>query len=148
MWREITEADVLTSLTGPEADALRVAALKAGQDDPMTEILGTAVQEARGYIAGCKTNTLAAGDTLPDATIHHVVAIVRYRMMSRLGMKVSEGRGQEYKDARSFLRDVSACRVGIEAPDGGSESDTSFPSATPTVKSRSRRFSRPHQDGI
>ena len=148
MWRAITEDDVLTSLAGPELDAYRVAALRAGQADPMPEVIATTVQEARGYIAGCKTNRLADGATVPDAMVHHLIAIIRYRLMTRLDMNVTESREQEYKDARVHLRDVSSCRIGIEQPEGGSEDDTSFPSATPTVKSRKRRFSRSQQDGI
>jgi len=139
---------LLTSLTGPETAAFRTAALKGGQADPLPETIRMAVAEARGYIAGCSHNRLAAGDTVPDAMIHHVVAIVRFRMITRLGIKVNDDREQEYKDARTYLRDVSACRIGMEQPEGGDEDDVSFPAATPTVKSRDRRFSRTQQDGI
>lgn len=145
-WREITEDDVLTALTGPETAAYKSAALKSGQSDPLAAVIATAVEEARGYIAGCRHNVLAEGNTVPEAMIHHVISIIRYRFISRLPISVSDEREQEYKDARTYLRDVAACRVGIEQPD--TASDSSFPAATPTVSARTRRFSRSQQDGI
>ena len=148
MWREITEDDVLTTLTAPEMAAFRTAAIGEDQEDPLPAVTKTAVGEARGYIAGCRTNVLEAGDTVPESMIHQVVTIIRYRLISRLPIRVREAREQEYKDARTYLRDVSICRVGIEQPAAGEESDASFPASTPTVQSRSRRFSRNHQDGI
>ncbi len=124
-WRELTEDDVLTTLAGPELNAYRVAALKAGQADPLAEIVATAVAEARGHIADCAVNRLAAGMTLPSRVVHHVIAIVRYRLMSRLDMEVGEARTQEYRDARRFLERVSECKVSIEQPEGATEEDGS-----------------------
>lgn len=116
MWREVLEDDVLTGISGPETVAYQSAALKEGQVNPLPEIIATVTDEVRGYIAGCSNNRLEAGSTLPRAVIHHTVAIIRYRLISRLPIRVSDEREQEYKDARSFLRDVSACRVAIEQP--------------------------------
>ena len=115
-WREITDEDVLNSLTGPETAAFRSAALRDGQDDPLPEIIITVTDEVRGYIGGCSNNRLEAGATLPRAVIHHAVAIIRYRLISRLPISINDAREQEYKDARSFLKDVAACRVVIEQP--------------------------------
>lgn len=124
-WRTITEDDVLTSLTGPETAAFKTAALKSGQSDPLAAIILTAVNETRGHIADCQTNRLATGATVPDRVVHHVLAIVRFRFMTRLGINVNEERTQEYKDARRFLERVSECKVQIEQPDGETEDDGS-----------------------
>lgn len=116
MWRILTEDDIVTSLTGPETTAFKTAALKSGQSDPLVDIIASVTDEVRGYIGGCANNRLGDGDTMPRAVIHHAVALVRFRFMTRLTIKVSDERELEYKDARSFLRDVSSCKVAIEQP--------------------------------
>lgn len=116
---------MLTSLTGPETSAFKTAALKNGQSDPLAAIIATAVDETRGHIADCQTNRLAAGATVPSRVVHHVISIIRFRFMTRVGMKVNEERTQEYKDARRFLERVSECKVQIEQPDGEVEDDGS-----------------------
>jgi len=117
-WRLLIEADILTGLTGAETAAFTTAALKAGQANPLQEVIDQVTQEMRGHIADCERNALAAGVTLPDRCVLHAVAIVRYRLMSRLGLRVADGREQEYRDARRFLERVSECKVRIERPAG------------------------------
>lgn len=133
---------------GAEFEAYRrIQANEDGSDgDVLPDIMESAVMEARGRIAACKTNSLAEGLTLPEGVIHHVVAIIRYRLLSRIGMTVKESREQEYKDARRFLEEVSRCKVAVPDPGGADDTKQHWPK--PSIKARTKTFGRSQQDGL
>lgn len=135
-WIEITEAKVKAAMSSPEIEALKLAAIAAGQN-PLAEIIATAVQEARAHIADCKTNSLAAGSTVPERVEHHLVAIIRYRMLTRVDLEASEDRRVEYREAIRFFQRVSECKVSIEQPTGAVDTSSSE-SQTETLSSRER----------
>lgn len=147
-WRELTEDDVLRTLVGAEFEAYRrVQAEADGSDgDVLPAMMETAVMEARGRIAACKRNVLAEGLTVPEAVVHHIVAIIRYRLLSRLGVRAKPERDQEYKDARSFLQDVAKCLVAIPSPAGADDTQQHWPK--PSIKAGAQHFGRAAQDGI
>lgn len=138
MWRPLETTDVLGALNGAELAPYR--SLLANEDgsagDVLPAIMEAAVVEARGRIAACRRNTLAAGLTVPEVMIHHLAAIIRYRLLTRLGARVKPEREQEYKDARRFLEDVARCQVAIPDPDDAAV-DEDYPAPVPTVSSRS-----------
>lgn len=147
-WRIVIEDDVLNALNAAELAAFRrVQANADGSDgDVLPDTISSAVMEARGRIAACKNNSLAEGETVPEVMIHHVVAIIRYRLLSRLGVSVKEGREQEYKDARKFLEDVARCQVAIPSIGGDDDTTPSWPK--PSISGRPATFKRRQQDGI
>jgi phage gp36-like protein len=120
-WITLTKTDLLSALNSAEAAAYNVAV--AGGIDPADEIILTVVHEARGHIEDHPGNRLAAGDTVPARIKHHVLAIIRFRILTRLDQEVSEDRRTEYRDGRRFLERVSEGKVSIEKPEG--EIDTS-----------------------
>jgi phage gp36-like protein len=145
-WRTITEADVKGAMSSPELDAYNLAAIADGQD-PLADITETAVQEARAHIADCATNSLAEGSTVPDRVVHHLLAIIRYRMLTRVDSEVGEDRRTEYKTAMRFFERVSECKVGIEAPTGVTE-ETGASARTETLSSRTRIAGRDQLKGL
>lgn len=149
MWRELTEADVLGAMNAPETAAYRAAATGDGQD-VLADITVQVVQECRAHIADCQHNTLAAGSTLPIRVIYHAVALIRFRMLTRLDIEVSDDRRREQRDAVEFFRRVSECKVAIEPGDGSASEDGTdgFVSPRPGITARPRNFSRNQQDGI
>lgn len=140
---------MLAALTAPEVAAYKSVARGATQD-VLADILGQVVQECRAHIADCERNTLAAGSTLPERVVYHAVAMVRFRMLTRLDMEVSEDRRREQRDAVEFFRRVSECKVGIEPGDGSASDDgtDSMASPKPGISARPRQFSRDQQNGI
>lgn len=118
-WRAITEADVETVLLGPELESLRSAAGSAdgSEDDKLSAIIATVTDECRAHIEDCSTNRLGPAGTLPERVIHHALAIIRTRILSRIGMEQSEIRATEHKEAVAFFHRVSECKVKIEMPD-------------------------------
>lgn len=116
MWITLTRDDLLSALNAAEEGAYNLAV--TGDVDPALEIIETAVNEARGHIADHPGNSLAAGLTIPERVKHHVLAIIRFRIMTRLDITVSDDRKTEYVDARRFLERVSEGKFGIERPEG------------------------------
>jgi hypothetical protein len=146
MWRELTEDDVLAALNAPETAAYQSAAISAGQD-VLSDITGQVVQECRAHIADCARNALAAGATLPERVMYHAVALIRYRMMTRLDMEVSEDRRREQRDAVDFFRRVSECKVAIEQPEGETDDSSGGPNVE-TLNSRPRIAGRSQLSGL
>lgn len=81
----------------------------------------TVVHEARGHIEDAPGNELAAGATIPERIKHHVLAIIRFRILTRLDIEVSSARTKEYDDARRFMERVSEGKVRIEKPEGAKD---------------------------
>ena len=76
-WITITEAHVLTQISGAELSALRTAALAALQADPVQPSIDQVTAEVRGYVAACKSNTLdTTTSTIPDRLLRHAIALV------------------------------------------------------------------------
>lgn len=146
MWIEITAADVQTRLAGAELSAYRSAGMAAGQADPLPEIISAVVNEVRGYVAACARNTLGAGATIPDKLKSTALAMVRYRLITRLPLTIGEERKQEYRDALDLLREVAACRFAVEEPETPEESEA-IATSLPSMGTRTRNFTRELQDG-
>lgn len=120
-WREITDADVEGVLAGPELEAYRQRAgdSDGNDDDKLDLLIASVTDECRAYIEDCNENRLGAANTLPERCIGPALAVLRYKLMTRLGMGVNESRTQEYRDARKFFESVAACKLKIEQPDSG-----------------------------
>ena len=149
MWRSITELDVLAAMNAAETPAYQLAVIGVGQD-PLAEITEQVVQECRGHIADNPANSLAPGSTLPERVFYHSVAMIRFRMLTRLNLEVSDDRRKEQRDAIAFFIRVADGKVALEAGDGsGSVDDTDgMASPRPGITGRGRNFSRGQQDGI
>ncbi|MBI3986980.1 MAG: DUF1320 family protein [Lentisphaerae bacterium] len=147
-WSALTETEVTTRLTGAEVTALKSAALAAGQTDPLPEIVQQAVDEVRGYIAACRTNTLGAAGTIPSRLISAALALIRYRLATRLPVKalLTEDRVKENEAAIRLLERVASCDFVIEDP--VTEDTESNPAPAPNMKEKHRHFKRRDQSGL
>jgi len=132
-----------------EIDAARTIALADGQADPLAEVVSRVVKEVRGYVGGYTTNSLAEGDTIPEECEDAALALIRWRLCSRLPVAslLTDARRAEKDEALTFLRDVSAGRIAIVQP-ASPASEQAGGSIRPSICARSRRFSRRQQDGI
>ncbi len=145
-WIELTADHVRSAMSAPELAAYQSAAAGAGQD-PLADIIRTAVNEARAHIADCRANKLAAGLTVPERVIHHIVAIIRFRMLTRVDGEVSEDRRTEYRTAVQFFQRVSECRVQIEQPEGETD-ESGGAQAIDVVSSHGRISTRETLGGL
>ncbi len=144
-WISITEDLVKTRLTGAELTALKSAALAPGQTGVLTDVIGGVVKEWRGRIR--RWHPLAAGATLPDELEHHVLAVIRYRLFTRLpGMKglLDELRVKEYDAAMKAQGELQ--EMAFEAPATPDTAAAGVP--TPAFNVLDRELSRDQQNGL
>ena len=148
MWRPLTEDDILQSVSAPERDAIQTAAADPDQPLPIGAVIATAVADARGRLAAHSGNVLEEGMTLPETLVHHVVSIVRWRLLTRLPIDrlATDARKLEYQEALKALADVAAGRYAIEQPViADTEERVTF---SPSISARPPKFGRAQQDGI
>lgn len=145
-WRPITEADVLDGLSGPESSAYRTKLLSGGQTDPLLGIIAGVTAEVRDSIRSCERNHLDPDpQTVPAGTIHHAVAIIRHRLLTRLIGQISEARRDEWKTAVRYFERVASCDQAVADT---RREDAAAPVQRPSMAARPREFTRRQQDGI
>jgi len=118
-WLTLTTTEVRTRLTGPEVGAVQAAALAAGQTDPLPDIVAQVVAEVRGYVAGHVSNHLELDPaTIPSALQGAALAIIRYRLLTRLPGKalLTEDRVKENEQALLLLRMVARGEFAVDTP--------------------------------
>lgn len=146
-WITITEAHLLSKLSSPELAAMKSAALGSGQANPLTEAIADVTREVRGYVAGCSTNTLGEGDTIPDELLGAAINRIRYELATRLPVAslLTEARKDSNRDAVALFSKVAACTFRILPPATVAPVQVSAPS--PLFSGRTRQFTRATQDG-
>lgn len=146
-WQEITTANVKTRLTGAELTAMQTAALASGQTDPLPEIITTVVDEVRGYIAAGGFS-LEEGSKVPSKLVSATLAIIRYRLATRLPVKslLDQNRIDEKNDALALLERVSNRKFMIEEPT--TVEDEAIGGPSPSMTTKTRNFDSTDEDGI
>ncbi len=147
-WITITEADVQTRLTAPELTAVKSIALAPGQAAVLSEIVGQVVDEIRGYVAAYRANTLGAGTTIPQKLLGAALAMIRYRLATRLPVRslLTQERVDENSAAIKLLERVADGKFALEEPTTADTETVSSPS--PHVTAVDRHFKTEDQDGI
>lgn len=146
-WAIIVVDDLKSGLAGAELEALQSAALATGQSDPTPEIIAQVVDLVRGYIAAGGV-TLGSGATLPSKLKTSALAIIRYRICSRLPVSslLTEARKQEYQDAIRLLEQVAAGRFRVEEPENAATEQAG--ASSPRFDTLPRIFTPANQDGV
>ena len=146
-WQTLTTENVKTRLTGSELTALQTSALADGQADPLPEIITTVVDEVRGYISA-GGYTLETGTTVPSKLVSATLAIIRYRLATRLPVKslLDENRVREYQDAVKLLERVADGKFAIE--EATTATTETIGGASPSMTSKTRTFTNDDEDGI
>lgn len=121
-WITLAEADIVTKLSGPETTALKTAALKLEQTDPLAEILTQITREIRGYVSACTDNTLGEGPTIPDELLSAAISRVRFELATRLPAPslLDENRKEANRQAIALLQQVAACKFRLVQPESAS----------------------------
>jgi hypothetical protein len=146
-WAAITTDDVKRRLAGAEVTALQTAALASGQSDPLPETIIEVVDEVRGYIAAAGYS-LEAGNTVPSRLRSAALAMIRYRLATRLPVKafLTTDRVEENAAALRLMAQVSAGRFSVEDP-ATADTETSGSAASPSFERPTLDFTRDAQDG-
>jgi phage gp36-like protein len=147
-WQSVTTAEIKTRLTGAEVTALQTAALASGQTDPLPDIVTQVVGEVRGYVAA-GGYTLGTGETVPSTLYSATLAIIRYRIATRLPVKaiLTQDRKDENDAAIRLLERVADGKFAVEEPTTASEETLGSPSPS-FVTGKTLTMQRDDQDGI
>lgn len=145
-WITITEADLLTVLSGPELAGYRAAAKADGQVDPVAPTIAQVVDLVRGYVGGNTSNTLGTAGTIPSKLLAPAIDLIAVRIPGRVGRAPKSGRKSAADEAIKLLEQVARGAFDIEEP---LTPGTEQPSAPhPSFSGRKRRDARKDQDGL
>jgi len=144
-WITITPEDVRTRLTAAELAAIQNTSLAPDQADPVPEVIEQVVDEVRGYVSNVAT--LGSGSTIPSKLLSAALAIIRYRLLGRVGLKSGEDRRREYEDAVRLLERAADGKFRVEEPETASTETNANPLPS-SFTTPERKFSRNDQDGI
>ena len=145
-WRIITEADVVTQITGVELDSYREVVLADGQADPVQPSIDGVTATVRGFVSANSKNDLDADTAkIPDRLIDAAVALIVVKIISRAGQEPSDTRKTLASDANRLLRDVASGKFSIEDSVTGVESTGG---GATVVNQRTPRVTRDNMKGL
>jgi len=149
-WIPITEADLLTAISGDELSGLRETALGDGQVDPVAPTIARIVDRVRGDIATSGKYLVPADTTLiPDRLLDAALSLIVMRFMSRPAAAVIDDkdgtRAKAAAAAERLLERVAAGNYAIQDPASGAEPSGS---AIRTVSSNPRPFTQTRMKGL
>ncbi len=145
-WRALELDDLLTGVSGPLESALRTAAKKGGQSEPIEETRLAVTEFVRGQ-AGAGGSTLGPTGTVPTATVLHAVAIWRMRAVSRLQLKAPDDWRTEYDAANAYFTKVAEGKISFVNPNAPAAEQVAMGGAE-VVGSATRRNTRSTMDGL
>jgi hypothetical protein len=123
-WIALTEARLLTRLSGRELEKMRAAALADAQADPVQEAFDQVTRKVRSRMpAGWPKGP--AG-TIPDEMLDDALALCVVKVMTRPGGIMIDPEGQRASDARTAEENLDKLAKGliqIEAPPDEDVSD-------------------------
>lgn len=143
-WITPSITDIYKTLSAGELAAVNSAALTDGQASPVTEVIAGVVAELRGRLRN--RTPLETGATIPAAWVPHAVAVVRFRLCSRLPVKLmsTPQRETEYRDALDAF-----AQLGPILPEVPVTVDTAQPGGSaPKMNARTSYMTREYQDGL
>lgn len=153
-WITLTVEQLDTAKAAALVDALRTAALRDGQGDPLPEIITAVTARIRMEIAaGGKTILSADPAKVPPSLKSLALRMVLREGQSRLNavgaLPLSEDEKMEWREDIRFLERIAKGEITVEEPDDP-ESAPSVQSAAaaPAISGRPRTFGRNSQDGI
>lgn len=148
-WTTITENDVLAGLNASESTAYRTKLLGDGQLDPLIEITDQVVAEIREAVRSNPDNVLSSSaDQIPSSAIYHAVATIRYRLLTRLMVPVSDARTEEWREANRYRRDLATGTIRVESGADNVDTEAAAPGSRPRITTPTRTYERSDADGL
>ena len=149
-WIPITEADLLTAISGAELSSLRESALADGQADPVAPTISRIVNRVRGDVATSGKYDLDSNLTyIPDRLLDASLSIIVMRFMSRPAAAIIDDeagtRAKAAASGEALLKRVADGNYAITDPATGADSSGS---AIKTVSSNTRDFTRDKMKGL
>src|SRR5262249_25587883 len=117
-----------------------------GQVDPVQPVIDQVTDLVRGYVGGCKANTLGIGNTIPEKLMQPACDLIAVRIPQRCRKDPTEARRRAGETAIRVLEQVARCDFSIEEPAVATSEASS--SASPSICARERKYTPRTEDGI
>ena len=118
-WITIIVTDLEDYVVAAQLNALRNAALGDSQEDPFAEIMPAVTSRIRAEIQGCVSNKVSSvANSVPPSLKAEACYLILERMQTRIpSLRLTDDQKELIKDARSYLKRISECKIPIEQPD-------------------------------
>lgn len=140
-WLVISEADLLTRVSGAELEAFRSAALATGQADPVADLFVQITNEIHGYLPA--TVLPPAATAIPSRLLGAALDRVIWELMKRPGAVImddaNQSRAKANDKATALFKLVASGEFKIEDPATG-QTATNTGSATINPPARHDNF--------
>ena len=148
-WTPITASDLDDTKVAALVNALRNAALGAGQDDPVPEIIQSVVDRIRAEIAGCSRNQLDQDQTtIPKSLKRLACRMVITQAKNRLEMPLKEDERNQLRSDERYLERIARCEVPVDDPDNPITAPVQQTGGTTMVSSRHKKYTGGQLSGL
>lgn len=149
-WIVIVVADLNDYLVGAQVEALRTAALAAGQADPFTKVMPDIAARMRLKIESCARNRLSAtANAIPPETKWIAAYLILEAMQVRLpGLRLTEDQRNQIAEAKKQLDRIADCKDVVSEPLDPEESGAQQAGGITVVSSTTRTATREKMDGL
>ena len=147
-WARITEADLLTKISGDELETFRATALGSGQVDPVEPAITTVTNLVRGHVRANPVNTLGAEGTIPKELLGPALDLLVIEIQKRcagLLIDLSDTRKRAADTAMNILSRVASKQFAIENPE---THETGITKPKPSITQKTTQLSAAQQNGI
>ena len=114
-WIELTPEHVKARIAVEELNTIEHTG--GGDGDRLRGIIEQVTSLVRAKVAGCDRNVLGDIGTIPVETLHAAATLAKHDLRSTLPSTGSEDEGdlrkEEYRQANTFLNQISRCEVLI-----------------------------------
>lgn len=130
MWCELTESDLLCSVSQKEVDTYRQS--MPWDQDGVSGLLARTAKYVRGCIvSGARITALPPDNTIPASLVSAAVDYAAYDLLKRFPVAVSEDRRRARADARALFDAIAEGKRTVEPPETANVDDT--PAVTPAA---------------
>lgn len=139
-WITIIAANLNDYLVAEQVDALRTAALAAGQADPFTNVSADVIRKVRQYIASNPDNVVDATElTIPPELKIDVCHLIIAPMLGRLGIALTKDQDKQLDLAHSTLIALREKKLLVSKPVDAVEPDVQSNNGAELASSTTRR---------
>jgi hypothetical protein len=153
-WIILTLSQLDDAKAAALVDALRTAALREGQADPLPEIIVSVTARIRMEIAGGGRTRLSADPSkipasLKSLALRFVIREGQQRLNIMGALELSDSDREEWRQDVRLLERIARGEITVESPDDPEPEPTVQAAvALPMITGRRREFTRENQDGI
>lgn len=117
-WIPITPDNLSDYKVDALVQALRTAALGAGQDDPSPAIIQSVIDRIRAECAGRRTNAVDANlSTIPKSLYPLAIRMAIRALKDRLEIALTDDERKQWSSDDTYLARIARCEVPIDLPD-------------------------------